>query len=96
MFESTVGSTLATNDFNTPEMGISFYPNPIQKDLNLQSTAIELSKNVTYYISDTTGKIVKKGNVKNKTIDVENLNSGVYFIHLNIDGKKQNFKFIKN
>jgi hypothetical protein len=96
MFESTVGSTLATDDFNTPEMGIFFYPNPIQKDLNLQSTAIELSKNVTYYISDTTGKIVKKGNVKNKTIDVENLNSGVYFIHLNIDGKKQNFKFIKN
>jgi hypothetical protein len=34
--------------------------------------------------------------VINKKVNVESLTSGIYFINLNIDGKKQNFKFIKN
>jgi hypothetical protein len=96
MLETTVETTLSTSDFNRIENEVSFYPNPAQKELNIQSNTIDFSKNVNYYISDVTGKTIKKGMAKNKKINVENLNAGVYFINLSVAGEKQNFKFIKN
>jgi hypothetical protein len=95
MFDTTVQGTLATNDFSKTT-DVFLYPNPTQKELNIQSNTFDFSKNVDYNISDITGKTVKKGMAKNKKINVENLNSGVYFIDLSVAGKKQNFKFIKN
>ncbi|WP_232457033.1 T9SS type A sorting domain-containing protein [Polaribacter sp. SA4-12] len=96
MFETTVKGTLSTSDYNSDKIELSFYPNPTKKELNLQSSTLDLSKNLIYNISDITGKVVKKGAVENKKINVENLNSGVYLVKLNVDGKQQNFKFIKN
>ena len=96
MFETTVEGTLSTSDYNSDKIELSFYPNPTKKELNLQSNSLDLSKNLIYSISDITGKVVKKGTVENKKINVENLNSGVYLVNLNIDGKQQNFKFVKN
>jgi hypothetical protein len=95
MFETTVEGTLSTNDFNKDKIDLSFYPNPTQNELNLQSSTIDLSNNVKYFISDITGKTVKKGIITNKKINVQSLNSGVYLVNLNIEGKKQGFKFIK-
>lgn len=96
MFETTVGGTLSTNDFNSNNLEVSFYPNPTQKELNLQSKTLDLSNNLTYNISDITGKTIKTGTVLNRKINVETLNSGVYLVNLSVNGKKQNFKFIKN
>lgn len=96
MFETTVKGTLATSDYNSNKIELSFYPNPAKKELNLQSSTIDLSTNFIYTISDITGKTVKKGTVDNKKINVEELNSGVYLVNLNVDGKQQNFKFVKN
>jgi hypothetical protein len=96
MFETTVKGTLSTSDYNSDKIELSFYPNPTKKELNLQSNTLDLSKNLIYNISDITGKLVKKGTVENKKINVENLNSGVYLVNLNVDGKQQNFKFVKN
>lgn len=96
MFETTVEGTLSTTNVSKEEPEISFYPNPTQKELNLQSNTLDLSKSVVYSIFDVTGKFVRKGTVKNRKIDVETLNSGVYFVNLITDGKKQDFKFIKN
>jgi hypothetical protein len=96
MFETTVKGTLSTSDYTSNKIEVSFYPNPTKRELNLQSTTLDLSKNLIYNISDITGKVVKEGTVENKKINVENLNSGVYLVNLNVDGKKQNFKFIKN
>ncbi len=96
MFETTVEGTLSTDNFIKNKLEVSFYPNPTQKQLNLQSNTVDLTKNIAYSISDITGKIVKKGVLNDKKINVENLNSGVYLVKLNADGKKQDFKFIKN
>jgi photosystem II stability/assembly factor-like uncharacterized protein len=96
MLETTVASTLSTSDFNNDKGEVSFFPNPAQNTLNIQSNMIDLSKNMGYAIFDITGKNVKEGVVINKKVNVEGLTSGIYFINLNIDGKKQNFKFIKN
>ena len=96
MFETTVEGTLSTSSFAKNTSDISFYPNPANKELNIQSNTIDLSKNVGFTISDITGKTVKKGITKNTIIDVESLNAGVYLMSLNVDGKKENFKFIKN
>ncbi|WP_298882535.1 T9SS type A sorting domain-containing protein [uncultured Polaribacter sp.] len=96
MFETTVGGTLSTNDFNSNNLEVSFYPNPTQKELNLQSKTLDLSNNLTYNISDITGKTIKTGTVLNRKINVETLNSGVYLVNLSVNGKKQNFKFVKN
>jgi len=97
MFETTVeGNTLSTKKYNKSEIKISFYPNPAQKELTIQSNTFDLSKNVVYRISDINGKTVKKGIVNSKKINIENLNHGVYLVNLNIEGEKQNFKFIKN
>ena len=96
MFETTVEGTLSTNSFNKDKVQLSFYPNPAQKELNIQSNTLDLSKNVMFSISDINGKIVKKGALKSKNINIENLNSGVYLVNLTVEGKKQGFKFIKN
>jgi len=96
MLETTVKGTLSASDYSRNKIELSFYPNPTRKVLNLESSTIDLSKNFVYTISDITGKVVKKGILENKKINVENLNLGVYIVHLNVDGKQQNFKFVKN
>lgn len=97
MFETTVrGSTLSTKKYNKSETKISFYPNPAQKELTIQSNTFDLNKNVVYNISDINGKTVKKGIVNSKKINIESLKHGTYFVNLSIEGEKQNFKFIKN
>ena len=95
MYETTIEGTLSTNSYASA-LQLSFYPNPTKKELNLQSNTLDLSQNLNYTISDLTGKVVKKGVLKDQKINVEYLNDGVYLINLNVDGKNQNFKFIKN
>jgi hypothetical protein len=95
MYETTIEGTLSTNSYASA-LQLSFYPNPTKKELNLQSNTLDLSQNLNYTISDLTGKVVKKGVLKDQKINVEYLNDGVYLINLNVDGKNQSFKFIKN
>ena len=95
MFETTVEGTLSTNDYTNNTLEVSFYPNPTKKELSIESSSLDLSKNVKFKISDINGKTVKRGDFKNQRINVENLQSGVYLMNLNVNGKKQNFKFIK-
>ncbi|WP_240915440.1 T9SS type A sorting domain-containing protein [Polaribacter sp. 20A6] len=95
MYETTIEGTLSTNSYASA-LQLSFYPNPTKKELNLQSNTLDLSQNLNYTISDLTGKVVKKGVLKDQKINVEYLNDGVYLINLSVDGKNQNFKFIKN
>ena len=60
MLETTVEGTLSTKKYTKSETKISFYPNPAQKELTIQSNEFDLSKKVVYRISDITGKTVKK------------------------------------
>jgi hypothetical protein len=96
MLETTVEGTLSNKEYTKSETKISFYPNPAQKELTIQSNEFDLSKKVVYRISDISGKTVKRGIVNSKKINIEDLNHGVYLVNLSIEGEKQNFKFIKN
>ena len=95
MFETTVEGTLSTNEYTNNALEVSFYPNPTENELKIESLSLDLNKNVKFRISDITGRTVKEGKLKNQTINVEKLNSGVYLMNLNVNGKKQDFKFIK-
>ncbi len=74
---------------------IKIYPNPIEKTLFISS-----DKNIsTLSIVDILGQTVNSFtniNSKNKEINLENLNNGIYIISIiNIDGSNNVIKFIK-
>ena len=70
---------------------LNIYPNPV-KDL----VAFNNSGLSTVQIYDVQGKIVYSSKLSSKTINVENLNSGIYFINvINVENKTFTGKFIK-
>ena len=95
MFETTVQGTLATNDFRK-STDVFLYPNPTQEELNFRSTTLDFSATVSYEIYNLTGKRILNGTLKNQKVDVRSLNSGIYFMNLNVGNINQTLKFIKN
>ena len=95
MFETSVQQTLSSNSYLI-ENSINLYPNPTKFELNLQGNTINFESEITYRISDINGKILQRGTVANRKINVEELKTGVYLIDLNVDGKRETSKFIKN
>ena len=95
MFETTVGGTLATNDFSKTT-DVFLYPNPTQDVLNFRSTTLDFSATVDYEIYNLTGKRILKGTLNNQKVDVRALTSGVYFVNLKVGNTNQTLKFIKN
>ena len=95
MFETTVGGTLATNDFSKTT-DVFLYPNPTQDMLKFRSTTIDFSATVDYEIYNLTGKRILKGTLNNQKVDVRALTSGVYFVNLKVGNTNQTLKFIKN
>jgi len=77
-------TALAVADFNF-ENNLSIYPNPAQNQVNIQ-----IDRNATYKIYNINGQLLSKGNVVqgNNTLDITNLNQGVYFIKLS-DGEAE-------
>ena len=67
------------------ETGFNIYPNPAQSMINIESS---LNGEAQVNIFDMTGRCVKQVSVmdmSNATINVENLNKGVYFISIQQD-----------
>jgi hypothetical protein len=60
------------------------YPNPFTTTLNVWAGAF---KNITYTITDITGKSLLSGAVENNTIHVELLQQGIYFVTLTSNGQ---------
>ncbi len=83
----TVASGL--NDV-TQEYGIIIYPNPATNQLTIDNGQLTI-KNIA--ILDITGKAIKQWTINNSqfTIDMSDLNNGIYFIKVN----NQVFKFVK-
>lgn len=96
MFETTVGSTLSTDDFASNTIDMVVYPNPTIYELKVASNQLDLTDITKYVISDINGRRVDKGNLKDKTIDVSRLNKGVYFVQLSENNKTVSKKFVKN
>lgn len=96
MFETTVGVLLSVNDFYKDGVNLVMYPNPTQFELRFTSNQIALSNKTQYVISNTIGKTVATGNLKDKAINVSRLSSGMYILKLSENGVSTSRKFIKN
>lgn len=77
--------TTVANIFDVPSNKITIYPNPVKDVLNIDFKEVS-NYNITVF--DVNGKIVNKFstiNSKNARIDVQNLNSGVYYVLIQSD-----------
>ena len=78
---------------NTSLNDIILYPNPAKTAIHVGN----ISEPTNYAITDVLGKtILEKNNLlNNQSIDVSNLNKGIYFIRLSSKNQQRIIKFIK-
>jgi Secretion system C-terminal sorting domain len=81
-------TVLGIDDFT--KNNIKIYPNPASNKIQL-----DVNEGLKYTIIDAIGKTIKKGIVSNKEIDIQYLNSGLYFLELKKDSQTIIRKFIK-
>lgn len=85
-------STLTENNSNEVLTTVSLYPNPTKDVLNIETnSATKLNYSVINYL----GQVVKTGSVENNSINVSNLNAGIYILEVNDGQKSVTKKFIK-
>ena len=74
-------------------LGLMAYPNPATNfiEVNVASK----SDNITYRVVNTIGSVVKSGKMMSRSLDVSNLNSGIYMLEVNDGQKSLRTKFIK-
>ena len=68
------------------------YPNPVTSRLQLVVPNEKITKSI---ITDITGKKILEVNGKSNSIDVEKLQSGIYFIQVFTEERKYESKFIR-
>lgn len=89
-------STLSIEENNMDNLNISIRQNPVKNLLRLDFNDSILNKDITYQIYSIEGKLIKSSDLKHDSINVEYLNSGIYFIHfLSPDKRKSIIKFSK-
>ncbi len=84
--------TLSTQDFESNQPAFTIYPNPVQGTLNISGENSPFS----FIIYSVIGKKINQSTfTDNKTIDVSNLQAGVYFITISNHSTQNTYKFIK-
>ena len=73
-------------------INLSYYPNPASNYLYFD---FEEKNNYKYLLINISGTEIENGLLKDK-LNVQNLNSGIYFIHITFNDKHIVRKFIKN
>lgn len=85
------GDVLGNSEVNPQKDVLEIYPNPFKNKIFFKK---ELPN--TFEIYDMSGKIIKKGNIKNKEIDAADLLSGIYILKITQkDGQIITRKMIK-
>ncbi|RBW56685.1 hypothetical protein DS884_14610 [Tenacibaculum sp. E3R01] len=102
-YSVNIGSSSARNDKNlttknyaklgneAPLFNADIYPNPASNSISIK---INDFRKANYRISNTLGQIIKKGRVSN-SINVSELNKGIYILDINDGNKSIIKKFIK-
>lgn len=87
--------SLSINENSFVDINILFYPNPINNYLNVKIENKLIDSK--YSIFEINGKTIKKGNLKNNlnTINLEQLNKGVYFLKIEKEDLIRTIKIIK-
>jgi len=87
---------LSNDEFDISDKGFSIYPNPTTGILNIKSANSTVINSAEIF--NQVGQrvmAINQADITNNTLDVNNLNSGIYFVALNSDNKKQIIKFVK-
>jgi len=85
--------TVLGNDEMVSDKPFSIYPNPVKELLHLHAPSLAIDKIIIY---DATGKKIVEQNSNVSTINVSNLQRGIYLLHLFIGEKMYTEKFIRN
>lgn len=74
---------------------IAIYPNPVNEVLKIQNNSNITITNVSIY--SISGSLIKevKSATSIESISVSDLQSGVYFVKLQVNGENRNYKFVK-
>jgi heat shock protein HslJ len=84
--------SISENELNT--LKISLKNNPVTSHINVLISQSE--RELKYQIYSIEGKLIKNAVLRSDTINVEELNSGLYFIRFtNIKNQQQTIKFVK-
>ena len=89
--EVTPAGTASTKNFDAIA-GLSLYPNPVTGNVLNITSAANLDMNVAIF--DVLGKQVINTKVTNNTVNVSNLNAGVYIVKVTEDGKTATRKLV--
>lgn len=90
--DSNVALGVTNTIFNNT---IKLYPNPTSNVLNIENGTNQTISNVSIY--SISGALIKETNSTNsiESISVSDLQSGIYFVKIQINDEVKNFKFIK-
>ncbi|MDX6180876.1 M4 family metallopeptidase [Flavobacterium sp. Fl-77] len=91
---SAVVQELVTSEIEkvTNDSKVTIYPNPVVTSL---SVLLSDTKGSTFKIMNTLGQQLAAGTLTESPVDVSKLNSGIYFIEIDNNGKRIVKKFIK-
>lgn len=95
MYQATVENTLSINDPDFPVSDISVYPNPTTEILNFKLNVTVNLQDLAYEVFNVSGQKVMDGTMTNNSINVSQLNNGLYFVKLITDNGDKTIKFIK-
>jgi hypothetical protein len=87
----TPAGTASTKSFDAIA-GLSMYPNPVSGNVLNISSAANSAMNVAIF--DILGKQVINTKVNNNTVNISNLNAGVYIVKVTEDGKTATRKLV--
>ena len=93
MFEATISQVLSTEE-NEFSNSIKVYPNPVQDYLQVELTE-NLGASAYFKVYNLLGQTVSQGDLTNERIDVSGLDTGLYLVEINADGKRGIKRFIK-
>jgi hypothetical protein len=79
------------SEISNENLDFTVSPNPTESRLHVSLS----DENATYEIINYLGQEVKKGKLNQDGIDVNELNSGMYFLKVNSNQKSVSKKFIK-
>ena len=88
-----VGVATDTKSNSETNFDFSVYPNPATNSVRLQLGETKVNDNLKYILLDINSKEVLQGNfpeinaTENKTLSLENLQKGMYFLRLESEGK---------
>ncbi|REG89503.1 FG-GAP-like repeat-containing protein [Winogradskyella sediminis] len=85
------GSALTVIDETLIDLTV--YPNPVEAELTIKTKGDVINKIATIF--DVNGKRILNQRLKNNTINVSNLSSGIYILRLESEGKIIKRKFVK-